>query len=70
MIRQSVSSSNLQSVGYDPTTRVLEIAFIGGGIYQYHGVPATTYQSLMSAPSKGSFFARCIRNVFPTTRVG
>ncbi|HHQ2447332.1 TPA: KTSC domain-containing protein [Raoultella ornithinolytica] len=70
MNRQPVSSSNLQSVGYDATTRVLEIAFIGGGVYQYHSVPSAIYQSLMAAPSKGSYFARSIRNVFPTTRVG
>ncbi|MBJ8823586.1 KTSC domain-containing protein [Citrobacter freundii] len=70
MLRQPVASSNLQSVGYDVSNRILEIAFHGGGIYQYRVVPLTTYQSLMAAPSKGSYFARHIRNVFPTIRVG
>ncbi|WP_394854027.1 KTSC domain-containing protein [Citrobacter freundii] len=38
MIRQPVSSSNLQSVGYDQATSTLEIAFHSGGIYQYSRV--------------------------------
>jgi hypothetical protein len=40
MIRQPVGSSNLRSVGYDPATRTLEIAFNIGAICQYDGVPA------------------------------
>ena len=68
--RQAVASSNLASVGYDLRTRVLEIAFKSGGIYQYSGVGEATYQALMSAPSKGGFFARAIKNAFPYRRVG
>ncbi|MEB5748439.1 KTSC domain-containing protein [Leclercia adecarboxylata] len=70
MIRQTVSSSNIHSIGYDPGNHILEIAFLSGGIYQYRAVPVTTYQSLMAAPSKGSYFAHHIRNFFPTIRVG
>ena len=39
MERQHVNSSNLESVGYDPTTQTLEIEFLNGGLYQYSGVP-------------------------------
>ena len=41
MQRTHVSSSNLESVDYDPSARVLEIAFLNGGVYQYSGVPAS-----------------------------
>ena len=37
MERQSVSSSNLHSVGYDQESAVLEIKFKEGGVYQYSG---------------------------------
>ncbi|EPE1183623.1 KTSC domain-containing protein [Providencia stuartii] len=52
MNRVPVSSSNLQSVGYDPATHVLEIAFHSGGIYQYLNVPAHIHTGLMSAHPK------------------
>ncbi|EFF2588943.1 KTSC domain-containing protein [Escherichia coli] len=48
MIRNYVSSSNLQSVGYDSATLTLEIAFHNGGIYQYSGVPSRIYLILPS----------------------
>ena len=40
MERQSVSSSNLASVGYDPNSETLEIEFKGGTIYRYFNVPS------------------------------
>ena len=56
MNRVPVSSSNLRSVGYDPATHVLEIAFHSSGIYQYSGVPSHIHSGLMSASSKGQYF--------------
>lgn len=56
MKRQSVSSSNLVSVGYDSTSRTLEIEFHSGGIYQYLGVPISVYNGLMNAGSHGQYF--------------
>ena len=65
--REPVESASLASVGYDLSTRTLEVEFRRGGIYRYVGVPATVSQSLMEAPSKGRFFAAEIRNCFPYT---
>ena len=39
MIRKSVTSSDIRSIGYDDETRILEIEFHSGGIYQYYSVP-------------------------------
>lgn len=62
MERISVQSSNLKSIGYDAGTDTLETEFKNGDIYQYTRVPEHVYASLMSANSKGSYFARAIRN--------
>jgi len=35
MNRQTVSSSNIHSIGYDVKFQILEIEFQDGGIYQY-----------------------------------
>ena len=43
MDRQSVSSSNIVSVGYDPTSETLEVEFQSGGVYQYYNVGQSTY---------------------------
>lgn len=71
MNRVPVSSSNLQSVGYDPVTHVLEIAFHSSGIYQYSNVPAHIHSGLMSAPSKGQYFDAHIKKAgYPYRKVG
>lgn len=51
MNRTPVSSSNLKSVGYDESSKTLEVEFLNGTVYQYSGVPASVYQGLMSASS-------------------
>ncbi len=69
MRRQPIGSSNLRSVGYDSGARVLEVEFHNSGIYQYFGVPAHVYSSLMSAASHGSYLHSHIKDVYPYTRV-
>lgn len=56
MRRESVSSSNLASVGYDPTSKTLEVAFKSGRVYEYYNVPASEHRALMSASSHGRYF--------------
>ena len=69
MDRQSVTSSNIRSVGYDPATDTLEIEFHGGRIYQYDGVPENVYRGLMAAPSHGSHFQANVRNTYPFRKI-
>lgn len=61
MDRTRVRSSNLESVGYDPETQTLEIAFLNGSIYQYFNVPQSVYEGLMGAASHGTYFDRHIK---------
>ena len=67
--RQSVQSSNLRSVGYDPITKILEIEFHSGGIYQYTNVSESIHSALINAPSKGKYFARYIKDRFSTRKI-
>ena len=62
MERESVSSSNIASIGYDAENEILEVEFNHGGIYQYFDVPNNVYEELMSAPSHGVYFSANIRN--------
>ena len=62
MNRESVSSSNLASIGYDSENEILEIEFNHGGIYQYYNVPESEYVALMDASSHGKYFSANIRN--------
>ncbi len=69
MIRQTVHSRNLKSVGYDPTLLILEIEFHSGNIYQYDKVPEDVYISLIEAASLGSFLHNHIKGKYPYRKV-
>lgn len=69
MRREPVNSSNLRSVGYNPTSATLEIEFNSGGVYQYSGVPAHVHDSLLRSGSLGRFFASQIRDVYPCAKI-
>lgn len=69
MNREPVESSDLSSVGYDLSTKTLEIEFNSGGVYQYFDVPENTHYELMSAPSKGKYFHKFIKNVYRYQKV-
>ncbi len=69
MERQTVSSSNIRSIGYDPGAHVLEIEFHGGAVYQYFEVPESIYQGLINAQSHGSFLHAHIRDKYRYQRM-
>jgi hypothetical protein len=66
--RNPVTSSNVQSVGYDGATTVLEVEFANGSVYQYFDVPQVMYDGLLSAPSVGSFLNANIKGHFRYAR--
>jgi hypothetical protein len=71
MERIPVSSSNLNSVGYEPKTSELEIEFNTGSIYVYDNVPASAYHQLMNPPggSHGKHFAKHIKHIYPYRQI-
>ena len=69
MDMQSVNSSNLSAVGYDPTTQTLRIAF-HSGIYDYFNVPSNIYTNLMNAVSKGEYHHQYIKHSYTFKKIG
>ena len=66
----AVESSALATVAYDHQREVLQVEFPDGDVYQYFGVPLQTYQNLLRADSKGTYFNRQVRNSFPYAILG
>jgi hypothetical protein len=62
MDRQTVQSSNLLSIGYDANSKILEIEFRNGTIYQYFDVQEAIYLALMNATSQGKFFHQFVKD--------
>ena len=64
-----VKSRILRSVGYDDSTKILEIEFSSGFVYQYSGVPKNVYADLMHSEEMGKFFSEKVRPKFQTKQV-
>jgi len=64
-----VKSSNLHSYAYSSLSKVLEVKFKSGAVYQYTGVPKHIWNALKAASSHGSYFYHNIRTSFPYRRV-
>ena len=64
MERAPVTSDLVVSAGYDARSGTLEIELTGGRIYQYYQVPATIYEQLMAAESKGKYFNYNIKGAY------
>lgn len=56
-----VSSSHIRAIGYDASSKILQVLFHDGHVYQYLDVPETVYSQLMNAESHGEFFGRYMR---------
>ena len=69
MRRKPVDSSTMRSVGYEAKSRILEIEFDSGAVYQYIGVPTRTHRELLTAESKGRYFNSEIRDSYPYVQV-
>ncbi|MGA2122239.1 MAG: KTSC domain-containing protein [Methanoregula sp.] len=67
--RLSVKSRILRSVGYDDSTKILEIEFHTGLVYQYSGVPPKVYADLMHSNEVGKYFSEKVRTRFRTKQV-
>ena len=65
----SVESTTLAMVGYDENLKRLQLGFCSRAVYLYFGVPATVYEGLLDAPSKGRYFNRTIRGRYPYRQI-
>lgn len=69
MERSPVSSSNVESVGYEEDSETLEVEFKNGALYQYFDVPQRIFDGLISADSVGGYLAQNIKGVYRYSRV-
>jgi hypothetical protein len=65
-----VSSSNIESIGYDEQNEQVYVRFLNGTLYVYKGVPLHEFENLRDAPSLGSYLHRNYKNVYPYERIG
>jgi KTSC domain len=65
----SVSSSNIEAIGYDTESETLQIQFKNGSTYQYFDVPETVFEQLRDASSVGAYLSSNIKGVFRFSRV-
>lgn len=70
MRRKAVESTTVRSVGYQAKSKVLEIEFQSGTVYQYFDVPKSVHKEFWNADSKGRYFNSEIRDVYPFVRIG
>lgn len=63
-----VSSSNVDTIKYDPKYRLLFITFLKSGEYVYYDVPRDIWEALKDAPSKGKFVHAFIKDKYQYDR--
>jgi uncharacterized protein len=68
MNRESVISSNVASVGYDPQTLTLEVEFLSGSVYQYFDVPESEHANLVGADTVGGYLNSNIKGRYRYAR--
>ena len=70
MDRNRVTSSNIESIGYEPGTMILEVEFTSGRVYQYFSVPESVYESLMmNSSSVGETFDAEVKGSYDFLRI-
>lgn len=71
MDRQDFESSMIASIGYDPSTSILEIEFKkNGAVWQYYDFQESTYYDFIGGGSIGKYFLTHIRGHYTEIRVG
>ena len=64
-----LESTTLATVAYDADRQLLQIEFRDRTAYRYFNLPTDVYETLLRAPSKGSYFNRVIRGQFAYVRM-
>lgn len=64
-----LDSSALKATAYLPAKRILYLEFHDGDRYRYFAFPPELFTDFLAAESKGTYFARKIRNHFDYEQV-
>lgn len=60
--RRKVESSNIKSIGYEPSISTLVVKFHTGDLWSYKPITAQGFNAFMLSESKGKFFNQNIKN--------
>ena len=69
MRRQPVSSSNISEIGYDESSRILQVLFNNGSLYQYFDLSPQIYAELLKASSIGQYLNSNIKGHYRYARI-
>jgi len=67
--RVPVTSEVIKAVGYEPTSKILEIEFKNGAIWHYEDVEEEKHKQLMFSQSIGRFFHSKIKNLHKARKI-
>lgn len=70
MDMQPISSSNLDSAGYDEAEQIMEVSFLNGGTYRYYNVPKDVWEEFLVANTPGQYFYHHIRTSYTYIMIG
>lgn len=65
----SVTSSNVEAIGYDKDSQTLQVEFKNGSVYQYFDVPENVFNELRDAGSIGGYLASNIKGIYRYSRI-
>ena len=68
VVMEKVTSSNVDSLGYDPVSKTLYVTYKSGGEYSYKGVPKEVFDNLRLAPSIGKAIY-AIKSTYEATKL-
>ena len=69
MERKKVNSSNIRTVGYEPSSQTLEVELSDGTIWEYSRVPSEVHRRFMAAPTMISYYRDNIEEDYSRRRI-
>ena len=70
MDMQSVKSSQVAAIGYDPATKTMAVEFKHGGTYHYKDVPQEVFSGVATAETVGSALHQSIKGRYEFEKQG
>jgi hypothetical protein len=68
-MKQNFQSKSLKSAEYTAASKVLEVEFHAGNVYQYHDVPPEVVEEFFRSESVGNFFNQFIKDRYLTFKI-
>ncbi len=66
IVREAISSSNLNEVGFNEKRNTLEVEFLHSGeVYRYFAISRGVFDAMMNASTPGQYFYHFIRTSYP-----